>query len=206
MRFLVKRTPDNFIKSVNDEISSILNRHFDSYYPEFGYDEDMDKLSMPVEVTDKEKEYDIRAELPGVKKEDLDIDVEKNTITIRAKKEEENEEGSKGYKKSEFKYGEFSRSVYLPQDINIEKLKLNWNMVFWKFKHQRCMKQKSQLKNWLLNNFDTSNNGVVGGEVYFSANFGINDKFTFLILNNVTNLAEYDWIMTITQTDIKKTP
>ena len=76
---------------------------------------------MPVEVTDKEKEYDIRAELPGVKKEDLDIDVEKNTITIRAKKEEENEEGSKGYKKSEFKYGEFSRSVYLPQDINIEK-------------------------------------------------------------------------------------
>ena len=121
MRFLVKRTPDNFIKSVNDEISSILNRHFDSYYPEFGYDEDVDKLSMPVEVTDKEKEYDIRAELPGVKKEDLDIDVEKNTITIRAKKEEENEEGSKGYKKSEFKYGEFSRSVYLPQDINIEK-------------------------------------------------------------------------------------
>lgn len=121
MRFLVKRTPDNFIKSVNDEISSILNRHFDSYYPEFGYDEDMDKLSMPVEVTDKEKEYDIRAELPGVKKEDLDVDVEKNTITIRAKKEEENEEGSKGYKKSEFKYGEFSRSVYLPQDINIEK-------------------------------------------------------------------------------------
>lgn len=121
MRFLIKRTPDNFIKSVNDEISSILNRHFDSYYPEFGYDEDMDKLSMPVEVTDKEKEYDIRAELPGVKKEDLDIDVEKNTITIRAKKEEENEEGSKGYKKSEFKYGEFSRSVYLPQDINIEK-------------------------------------------------------------------------------------
>lgn len=119
MRFLVKRTPDNFIKSVNDEISSILNRHFDSYYPEFGYDEDMDKLSMPVEVTDKEKEYDIRAELPGVKKEDLDIDVEKNTITIRAKKEEENEEGSKGYKKSEFKYGEFSRSVYLPQDINL---------------------------------------------------------------------------------------
>ena len=54
------------------------------------------------------------------------------------------------------------------------------------------MKQKSQLKNWLLNNFDTSNYGVVGGEVYFSANFGINDKFTFLILNNVTNLAEYD--------------
>ena len=121
MRFLVKRTPDNFIKSVNDEISSILNRHFDNFYPEYGYQEDMDKLSMPVEITDKEKEYDIRAELPGVKKEDLNIDVEKNYITISAKKEEETVENEKHYKKSEFKYGEFSRSVYLPQEIDIDK-------------------------------------------------------------------------------------
>ena len=58
MRFLLKKAPDNFIKSVNDEISSILNRHFDNYYPDYGYEEDMDKLSMPVEVTDKDKEYD----------------------------------------------------------------------------------------------------------------------------------------------------
>lgn len=121
MRFLLKKAPDNFIKSVNDEISSILNRHFDNYYPDYGYEEDMDKLSMPVEVTDKDKEYDIRAELPGVKKEDLDIDVEKNYITIRAKKEEEKKEDNKFFKKSEFKYGEFARSVYLPQEINIEK-------------------------------------------------------------------------------------
>ena len=120
MRFLVKKTPDNFIKSVNDEISSILNRHFDSLYPDYGY-EDMEKLSMPVEITEKTKEYDIRAELPGVKKEDLDIDIDKNYITIRAKKEEDICEDSKAYKKSEFRYGEFSRSVYLPQDIDIDK-------------------------------------------------------------------------------------
>ena len=151
MRFLVKRTPDNFIKSVNDEISSILNRHFDSYYPEFGYDEDMDKLSMPVEVTDKEKEYDIRAELPGVKKEDLDIDVEKNTITIRAKKEEENEEGSKGYKKSEFKYGEFSRSVYLPQDINIEKTEAKLEHGVLKIQAPKMYETKESVKNLAVN-------------------------------------------------------
>lgn len=121
MRFLIKKTPDNFIKSVNDEISSILNRHFDNLYPEYGYEADMDKLSMPVEITEKEKEYDIRAELPGVKKEDLDIDIDKNYITIKAKKEEEKNEDTKTYKKSEFRYGEFSRSVYLPQDVDVNK-------------------------------------------------------------------------------------
>ncbi len=122
MRFLVKKAPDNFIKTVNDEISSILNRHFDNFYPEYGYEEDIEKLSMPVEVTEKEKEYDIRAELPGVKKEDLDIDIDNNYLTIRAKKEEEVCEDKNTYKKSEFKYGEFSRSVYLPQDIDVDKV------------------------------------------------------------------------------------
>ena len=92
MRFLVKKAPDNFIKSVNDEINSILSRHFDNYYPDYGFEQDVDKMSMPVEIIEKENDYEVRAELPGVKKDDLDIDIEKNSITINAKKEEENKE------------------------------------------------------------------------------------------------------------------
>ena len=51
----------------------------------------------------------------------MDIDIDKNNITINAKKEEEICEDKKTYKKSEFKYGEFSRSVYLPQEIDVNK-------------------------------------------------------------------------------------
>ena len=53
MKFLVRKTPDNFIRTVNDEISSLLNRHFDSYFPEASYWEDADTLTMPVEITGK---------------------------------------------------------------------------------------------------------------------------------------------------------
>ena len=88
MKFLIKKSPDGFIKSVNDEISSILNRNFDSFFPEYIYNEEIDKLAMPVELHEKDKEYTVKAELPGVKKEDLDIDIDKNHITINAKKEE----------------------------------------------------------------------------------------------------------------------
>ena len=35
MKFLIKKSPDGFIKTVNDEISSILNRNFDSLFPEY---------------------------------------------------------------------------------------------------------------------------------------------------------------------------
>ena len=120
MKFLIKKTPDNFIQSVNDEISSILNRNFDSFFPEYVYNDEY-KCGMPVEIDEKEKEYCVKAELPGVKKEDLDIDLEKNRLTISAKKEEEQKEDTKGFRKSEFKYGEFSRTVYFPDEIDIEK-------------------------------------------------------------------------------------
>ena len=51
----------------------------------------------------------------------MDIDIDKNHIIINAKKEEEKEENTKSYRKSEFRYGEFSRSVYFPMDIDVEK-------------------------------------------------------------------------------------
>ncbi len=121
MKFLIKKSPDGFIKTVNDEISSILNRNFDSLFPEYIFTEDMDKLSIPVEIQEKDSEYKVKAELPGVKKEDLDIDIDKNQIIINAKKEAENEENTKSYRKSEFRYGEFSRAVYFPIDIDVEK-------------------------------------------------------------------------------------
>lgn len=122
MRFLIKKTPDNFIKSVNDEISSILNRNFDSLFPEYINDEDVsEKFAMPVELHEHEKEYCVNAELPGVTKDNLDIDIDKNHITINAKKEEEKEESDKHYKKSEFRYGEFSRTVYFPNEIDTDK-------------------------------------------------------------------------------------
>ena len=146
MKFLVRKTPDNFIRTVNDEISSLLNRHFDSYFPEATYWEDADTLTMPVEITDKGEEYDIRAELPGVKKEDLDIDIEENYLKINAKKHEEKDENEKNYKRSEFSYGEFSRVVQLPEEIDVEKTEAKLDSGVLKIKAPKMSKEKPQTK------------------------------------------------------------
>ena len=122
MKFLVRKAPQNFIRTVNDEISSLLNRHFDSYFPEAQYwEEEVNKFSMPVEITDKGKNFILKAELPGMKKENLDIDIDSNYVIINAKKEEEEKEEKDNYKKSEFRYGEFSRTIYFPEEIDTEK-------------------------------------------------------------------------------------
>lgn len=150
MKFLVRKTPDNFIRTVNDEISSLLNRHFDSYFPEANYWEDADTLTMPVEITDKGEEYDIRAELPGVKKEDLDIDIEENYLKINAKKYEEKDEKDKNYKRSEFSYGEFSRVVQLPEEIDVEKTEAKLDSGVLKIKAPKMSKEKPQTKKLIV--------------------------------------------------------
>ena len=150
MKFLVRKTPDNFIRTVNDEISSLLNRHFDSYFPEASYWEDADTLTMPVEITDKGEEYDIRAELPGVKKEDLDIDIEENYLKINAKKHEEKDENEKNYKRSEFSYGEFSRVVQLPEEIDVEKTEAKLDSGVLKIKAPKMSKEKPQTKKLIV--------------------------------------------------------
>ncbi len=150
MKFLVRKTPDNFIRTVNDEISSLLNRHFDSYFPEATYWEDADTLTMPVEITDKGEEYDIRAELPGVKKEDLDIDIEENYLKINAKKHEEKDENEKNYKRSEFSYGEFSRVVQLPEEIDVEKTEAKLDSGVLKIKAPKMSKEKPQTKKLIV--------------------------------------------------------
>lgn len=121
MKFLVRKAPEHFIRTVNDEINSLLNRHFDSYFPEAAYWEDSDKFSIPVEITDKGKNYVVCAELPGIKKEDLDIDIDQNYLTINAEKHEEKNVEENAYKKSEFRYGSYSRTVYFPEEIDVDK-------------------------------------------------------------------------------------
>ncbi len=122
MKFLVKRAPENFIRTVNDEISSLLSRHFDSYFPEANYWESGEnKFSIPVEVSDVGKNYEVKAELPGIKKENLDIDIDSNYVVINAKKEEEIKTKEHNYTKTEFNYGEFSRTIYFPEEIDTNK-------------------------------------------------------------------------------------
>ena len=150
MKFLVRKTPDNFIRTVNDEISSLLNRHFDNYFPDANYWEDVDKLSMPIEVADKGKEFDIRAELPGVKKEDLDIDIEKDFLKINAKKFDETKEENENYKHSEFSYGEYSRTIQLPEEIDIDKTEAKLEHGVLKIIAPKTHKEKEQLKKLIV--------------------------------------------------------
>ena len=75
-----------------------------------------------VDIFDKGAEVVIHAELPGIKKEDIDVRVENNVLTIRGKKERKEEAKEEGAYRTERIYGSFSRSFSLASSVDVTKI------------------------------------------------------------------------------------
>lgn len=79
-----------------------------------------------IDLAEKEKEYEITAELPGLDEKDVEIRLSNNTLTIKGEKKEEREENQKDYYLSERRYGSFYRSFQLPEGVEAEKIEANF--------------------------------------------------------------------------------
>jgi HSP20 family protein len=71
-----------------------------------------------VDISEDDKEYRIKAELPEVKREDVKVMAEAGTLTITGERKFEKEEKSRKYHRVERAYGSFGRSFSLPDDAN----------------------------------------------------------------------------------------
>ena len=80
-------------------------------------------LNVPaVNITENKDESMVSLAIPGMKKEDFNIDIEGNMLTISSEKEESKEEKDEKYTRKEFNYSSFSRSFSLPDEVNMEKI------------------------------------------------------------------------------------
>jgi HSP20 family protein len=75
-----------------------------------------------VDLVEKEKEYEITAELPGMDEKNVEISVANGMLTIKGEKREEKEEKKKDYFLSERRYGSFRRSFRLPDGVDAGKI------------------------------------------------------------------------------------
>lgn len=77
-----------------------------------------DTIRKPLlDLADNGKEYVVTAELPGITKEDLNVEVTENSIEISSEKKIEEKEDKEGYIRRERRYSNFYRSIPLPDDI-----------------------------------------------------------------------------------------
>ena len=93
-----------------DDFSNMLDDFFTGSWP---IQRSLAGDTFKIDIQDNDKEYTIEAELPGVKKEDVEITLNDGRLNISVKKEEVSENKSKKYIHRERKYAQMSRSILL---------------------------------------------------------------------------------------------
>lgn len=79
-----------------------------------------------VNIKDNTRSYDLEMAVPGFKKSDLKVEVNEGVLSISSEKEKETEEERNGYTCREFNYNSFQRSFRLPENVEADKVKANF--------------------------------------------------------------------------------
>jgi len=75
-----------------------------------------------VDIVETENELTFHFDLPGLKMEDIEVNLENGTLTVQSARKFEHEENQKGYHRVERSYGTFSRVFSLPDTVDAEKI------------------------------------------------------------------------------------
>lgn len=114
---LVKRyEPFNDIRKSFDLVNAIMNSVTQT--------EAKESMAFIPKVNTREgkEAYHIEVELPGIKKEEVDVKVEENVLTISGERNLRDEVQEENYHKVESYYGKFSRSFTLPERVDVENI------------------------------------------------------------------------------------
>ena len=103
---------------------NVLNRFFD--------DEVLSKLvaeqqwSVAVDVIEEKDQYVLKADLPGIKKEDIKVSLEDNILTVEAERKAEAETDGKQIHRIERTYGRYQRTLNLGANVDAAKIRANY--------------------------------------------------------------------------------
>jgi HSP20 family protein len=79
------------------------------------------------DVMETEREIRVVTEMPGLRRDDIEVDVENNVLTLRGEKRESRTEGQEGrYHLAERRYGTFARSFVLPRDVEADRIQASF--------------------------------------------------------------------------------
>ena len=79
-----------------------------------------------VDVSETDDTFEVRAELPGVSKDDLHVSVKDNLLTLSGEKRQDNAADTQNYRRVERRYGSFQRRFTLPAEVNTEDIKAEY--------------------------------------------------------------------------------
>jgi HSP20 family protein len=111
----------------DDMLSRRWLNPFDVKFPRFPVTNFPLSMEMPkIDIIENDNEIKVNAALPGVKKEDLDVSLTHQTVTIKSSTRQEEKQESGEYYRREISRGEFQRTVSLPCQVDSDQAKASF--------------------------------------------------------------------------------
>lgn len=118
----VRREEDHPFSLLRQEMNTLFDNFFRGFELE-PFKGHLGAFSPSIDVKESDKDISVTAELPGLDDKDIDVSLSRDSLTIRGEKKEEKEEKGKDYYRMERSFGSFSRTIALPAEIDVNKVK-----------------------------------------------------------------------------------
>lgn len=116
-------TPRTAVLHGRDPLWALASRFFDNRFPTFVQDTESPQGWLPaVDIKENETAFVAHADLPGLSKEDIEISIEDNLLSVSGERKLESQSGDGSYHRIERSYGAFRRSFALPRGIDASKV------------------------------------------------------------------------------------
>ena len=122
MNSITRWDPFRNISSLQEQMNGL----FESSLPNRGANSALTTWAPAVDIYETENELVLKADLPDINEKDLDVRVENNMLTIRGERKFEQQVKEDNYLRIERTYGSFSRSFGLPNTVNTEAIKAEY--------------------------------------------------------------------------------
>ena len=116
---LVRWEPVRELTSLQNDMNRLFNTFFDT--PSTGNGGTTPRRWIPaMDLVETDEHFVLKADLPGLAEEDVNLEVEDNVLTVSGERKAEHEDKSEGYVRVERSYGAFRRSLTLPEGVDPE--------------------------------------------------------------------------------------
>ena len=125
---LIRWEPVRELNTIQNEMNRLFNTFFDT--PGAGGSpgpQTMRRWLPAMDLVETEDDFVLRADLPGLSEQDVNIELEDNVLTISGERKAEHEERKEGYYRVERASGSFSRSLTLPEGVDPNGVRANFD-------------------------------------------------------------------------------
>jgi len=136
---------EDYMRELRDEMENLFRSTFE---PISERETERGELvyTPPVELCERDNKFELKAQLPGIKKEDIDIEVTNESIKIKAETKEEKKEEEENLYRSEFRYGKYMRTIPLPEEVKSNEAEADYKDGVLTISVPKAQKEEKQVK------------------------------------------------------------